>query len=65
MAMEADVKNMYAKNVNRTQIAGLDGRFDEPVNCDLMIEVDNESAEESFRKIVEYIEERTKNETQG
>lgn len=50
-----DVKSMYRENHGKTQIVGIDLKFDEPDNSDLVIDTDNESAEQSFEKIVGFL----------
>ena len=53
-----DVKKMYKNNVGKTDIVGIDLKFDEPRNSDLTINVDEESVEESLGKIIDYIENK-------
>ena len=55
VSMKNDVKGVYKENVGKTDIVGLGQRFDEPVNCDLRIKVDEMTEEESFEMIKEYI----------
>ena len=53
--MKNDVKGVYKENLGKTDIVGLGQRFDEPVNCDLRIQVDKMTEEESFEMIKKYI----------
>jgi adenylylsulfate kinase-like enzyme len=53
-----DVKKMYKNNVGKTDIVGIDLKFDEPRNSDLTINVDEESVEDSLGKIIDYIENK-------
>lgn len=55
VSMKSDVKGMYKDNLGKTDIVGLGQRFDEPINCDLCIKVDEMTEEESFKMIKEYI----------
>ena len=48
VSMKNDVKGVYKENMGKTDIVGLGQRFDEPVNCDLRIKVDEMTEEESF-----------------
>lgn len=58
ISIKNDVKGMYQKNIGRTQIVGIDSAFDEPLSPDLILNVDHESEEESYQKIIEYIEKK-------
>ena len=53
-----DVKRMYKNNVGKTDIVGIDLKFDEPRNSDLTINVDEESVEESLGRIIGFIENK-------
>ena len=55
ISMKSDVKGVYKKNIGKTDIVGLGQRFDEPVNCDLYINVDKMSIKDSFYLIIKYI----------
>ncbi len=55
VSMKNDVKGVYKENLGKTDIVGLGQRFDEPVNCDLRIQVDKMTEEESFEMIKKYI----------
>lgn len=54
-SMQNDVKGVYRDNVGKTQIVGIDATFDEPLNPDLVLEVDNMTEEETFQAVVDYI----------
>lgn len=55
ISIRNDVKGVYKENMDKTDIAGLGQRFDEPLNCDLCIKVDEMTEEESFEMIKKYI----------
>lgn len=50
-----DVKGIYKANMGKTDLVGLGQQFDEPVNCDLRIQVDRMTEEDSFGMIKKYI----------
>jgi adenylylsulfate kinase len=52
---ERDVKSMYREHEGKTEIVGMDVRFDEPRNSDLVLDTDKETVEESFEKLLSYI----------
>ena len=56
--MKNDVKGMYQENVGKTQIVGIDTAFDEPLNPDLVLEVDKMSVEETYRAVLDYVEDK-------
>ena len=56
IAQSNDVKDIYSSHLNKTDLIGIDLKFDIPNKCNLKIEVDNESIEESYHKIIKYIE---------
>ncbi len=58
ISLKNDVKGMYRKNVGKTQIVGIDIVFEEPKTPDLILNVDNESEEESYQKILNYVKEK-------
>ena len=53
-----DTKGMYQENIGKTEIVGIDLKFDEPRNSDLTINTGEESVEESFQKIINYLKNR-------
>lgn len=53
-----DVIKMYQNNVGKTEIVGIDLRFEEPKNSDLIIDIDKESVEESSKKIINYLKNK-------
>lgn len=55
VSIKNDVKGVYKENLGKTDIVGLGQRFDEPVSCDLRIQVDKMTEEESFEMIKKYI----------
>jgi len=56
IAQDNDVKSIYKENIDKTAIVGLDLKFEEPKNSDLVIEVDKEEPDISFEKIIKYLE---------
>lgn len=58
ISMENDVKGVYQENIGRTQIVGIDASFDEPVNPDLVLEVDRMTEEETFQAVRAYLEQK-------
>lgn len=58
ISMKNDIKGIYRENVGKTDIVGLNQRFDEPVNCDLRIRVDGMTEWESFEIIKKYIADK-------
>jgi len=55
ISMKNDVKGMYAANAGKTQIVGIDARFDPPEHPDLVLEVDSQTEEETFQTVLDYI----------
>jgi adenylylsulfate kinase len=53
-----DVKNMYSNNMGKTDIVGMEINFDEPSSPDLVIEVDNETVEDTLARVVAYIDNK-------
>lgn len=56
-----DVKGVYADNLGKTDMVGVDIIFDPPVRPDLIIDVDKEAANESCQKLIQYVESRVIN----
>jgi adenylylsulfate kinase-like enzyme len=54
-AKKNDVKNIYENNIDKTELVGINLVFDKPLNSNLIINVDFESPDESFKKILNYI----------
>lgn len=52
------VKKMYQNNIGETEIIGIDLNFDKPKNSDLIINTGEESVEESFKKIIDYLKNK-------
>lgn len=55
---KADVKNMYKRNMGKTEIVGMNVNFDEPVGCDLTIDTGNERPEVSLEKLLSYLKNK-------
>lgn len=55
IAKENDVKGIYKNNFKKTSLIGVDMKFEEPTKSNLTINVDSESEEISFEKIINYI----------
>ena len=53
-----DVKGMYRNNAGKTDIVGLDLKFDKPLHSDLTIDTGAESIEQSFHKIIDFLKTR-------
>jgi len=53
-----DVKGMYRKNKNKTDIVGLDVAFDEPLHSDLTMETGNESETQSLQRIIDFLKKK-------
>ncbi len=54
-SMKSDVKGMYRENMGKTQIAGIDAAFDEPVSSDLILETDRLTEDETYSAVMDYI----------
>lgn len=50
-----DIKNIYADNLGKTEIVGVDINFDDPQNSDLILEVDKLTENETLKKIIDYL----------
>ena len=57
-AQKNDVKNIYKDNLNITPIVGLDLDFEKPLCNELVLDVDKEIEDESFYKILTYLENK-------
>ena len=55
ISMKTDVKGIYADNIGKTQIVGIDATFDEPQTPDLVLEVDKMSEEETYQAVLDYV----------
>ncbi len=53
-----DKKGMYQNNIGKTEIVGIDIKFDEPRTSDLTIHTGSETVEESFAKILGYLKNK-------
>jgi adenylylsulfate kinase len=58
IAKSNDVKNIYKNNLGKSLLVGVDMVFENPLNSDLIIEVDKEDVETSFGKIINYLESK-------
>ena len=54
IAKSNDVKKVYRENIKRTLLVGVDIAFENPQKSNLIVEVDKEDVETSFRKIINY-----------
>lgn len=57
-SIENDVKQMYQNNLGKTEIIGKEIGFDQPLHSDLVIPVDEQTVEESFQTILQYLEQK-------
>ncbi len=55
---QEDVKNMYRNHVGKTPVVGVDLQFDEPHNSDLVLDVENETVDQSFQKIKTHLKQK-------
>ncbi len=55
ISMKNDVKGVYAENMGKTQIVGIDATFDEPKTPDLVLEVDKMTEEETYKAVLNYV----------
>ena len=55
ISMKNDVKGVYADNMGKTQIVGIDATFDEPRMPDLVLEVDKMSEDETYQAVLDYV----------
>lgn len=55
ISMKNDVKGVYAENIGKTQIVGIDATFDEPKTPDLVLEVDKMTEEETYKAVLDYV----------
>lgn len=58
ISMKNDVKGVYADNMGKTQIVGIDATFDEPQTPDLVLEVDKMSVDETYQTVLDYIAQK-------
>lgn len=61
ISIKNDVKGVYKANKGKTQIVGIDTTFDEPEHPDLVLEVDTMTEEETFQAVLNYINQKGKN----
>lgn len=55
ISMKNDVKGVYADNMGKTQIVGIDATFDEPQTPDLVLEVDKMSEDDTYGAVMDYV----------
>lgn len=55
ISMKNDVKGIYADNMGKTQIVGIDATFDEPQMSDIILEVDKMSEDETYQAVLDYV----------
>ena len=55
ISMKNDVKGVYADNMGKTQIVGIDATFDEPQTPDLVLEVDKMSIDETYHAVLDFV----------
>jgi adenylylsulfate kinase-like enzyme len=54
---EKDVKGVYRENIGKTGLVGVEIPFEEPTSVELVLNNDEMTVEESFKKILDYIHE--------
>ena len=54
----SDVKEVYKNHIGKTPIVGVDLQFDEPQNNDLVLDIENETIEESFQKLKGHLQQK-------
>ena len=52
---ENDVKNVYAENKGKTDVVGIDIQFETPRASNLVLNVDEQTEEESFQELLNYL----------
>ncbi len=57
-SVQRDVKTVYKQNMGKTDLVGIDIPFEEPTTCDLKIDVNHLTVEQSLEKLNQYL--RTK-----
>lgn len=55
ISMKNDVKGVYKNNTGKTAIIGVDIKFEEPKNSDLILEVDKQTVEETYLCVRSFI----------
>lgn len=53
-----DVKEMYKNHLGKTPVVGVDLEFDEPQNSDLVLDIENESVDQSFQRIKKHLTQK-------
>jgi adenylylsulfate kinase len=57
IAQKNDIKDIY--KIHKESIVGIDIPFERPINSDLILEVDRESIESSFKILISYLSDKT------
>ncbi|OHA64798.1 MAG: hypothetical protein A2843_00680 [Candidatus Wildermuthbacteria bacterium RIFCSPHIGHO2_01_FULL_48_27b] len=57
-AKKDDVQQMYQNNLGKTEIVGIDLEFEAPKQSDLVIRTDEETEDESFEKVLAYLQKK-------
>ena len=55
---EKDVKGIYKDHVGKTPVVGVDLQFDEPLNSDLVLDIESETVDQSFQKIKAHLKQK-------
>ncbi len=58
LSRKNDVKGMYGAHSGKTEIIGIDLKFDEPMHSDLVLNTGHESIDESLLKLISYLKTR-------
>ena len=58
IAKNFDKKGIYKRNINKTEIVGLEIEFEEPQKSNLILNVDKETELESFNKLLNYLKDK-------
>ena len=57
-SLQNDIKNVYRDNMGKTELVGIDIPFDEPIRCDLKVDVDSLTVEGSLEKINMFLKKK-------
>ena len=53
-----DVKEVYKNHTGKTPVVGIDLQFDEPQNSDLVLDIENETVDQSLQKIKTHLKKK-------
>ena len=53
-----DIKKIYKNHTGKTPIVGVDLQFDEPQNNDLVLDIENETVDQSLQKIKDHLKQK-------